>query len=251
MIHGLLLDFGGTIDCPPHTPRHWLDRFRVHYREAGIELTRDQLEIGFNFATRAAYRAAATLRNFGLDELVDYLVRIQIEQMRRAGSEATRETLGPIASGFRLDETVAWIAQTFAAEMRRGFSYTREVIALLAERLKLGVVSNFYGNLDYVMQEAGLSEFFDAIVDSSRVGIFKPDLGIYTAALDLLGMSGDVVAMAGDSIAKDCVPARRLGLKTIWVRSPEDSDGSRLRNADFNAADFTIDDLAELEDLNW
>ena len=260
----LLFDFGGTLDCPRDAPRHWLDRFLVHYRGAGLDLTREQLDLGFAHATRVAYRSTASIRNFGLAELVTYLVSLQIGHLRRVGSAATRDAIEPVASGFRLDETVAWIAQSFIAETTRGMAESRAVLARLAPRLRLGVVSNFYGNLDRVIEEAGLSEYFGVIADSSRSGIFKPAPGIFTAALERLGIAASAAAMVGDSLDKDCAPARALGIATIWLRGTDDGHAMRDTRDSANAqssqnrggaergvADFTIESLAELEGLTW
>ena len=252
VMRAMLFDFGGTLDCTRDAPRHWLDRFLVHYRGAGLDLTRDQLDLGFAHATRVAYRSTATVRNFGLDELVTWLVSLQIGHLRRVGSAATRDALEPVASGFRLDETVAWIAQSFIAETMRGFESTREVIAPLADRFKLGIVSNFYGNLDRIIEEADLTGYFGAIVDSSRVGIFKPAPGIFTAALERLGVAPQAAAMVGDSLTKDCAPARALGIAAVWIRDTGAARASQVRpEEEPSMADFTIERLAELEEIKW
>src|SRR5260221_295215 len=79
----ILFDFGGTLD----SQRHWLDRFLTHYRAAGINLTREQLGPGFDHATRTAYRSSKFISSYGLIELIDYLVRLQIEFLSRHGAE--------------------------------------------------------------------------------------------------------------------------------------------------------------------
>jgi hypothetical protein len=96
----ILFDFGATLDYP----RHWLDRFFVHYRAAGIGLTREQLDPGFDHATRIAYRSSKMLSTYGLTELVDYLVRLQIEFLSRHAALEVREILGLAAGGMRLPE---------------------------------------------------------------------------------------------------------------------------------------------------
>ena len=166
-MRSILFDFGGTLDYP----RHWLDRFLIHYRAAGINLTREQLDLGFEHATRTAYRSTRTLADYGLVELVDYLVRLQIGFIGRYGSEELRENLAGAAGGMRLDEVTGWITQSFVAEARQGFAISREVLAALSGRFRMGVVSNFYGNLENILAEANLTRFFGAIADSSRVGI--------------------------------------------------------------------------------
>ena len=244
----ILFDFGGTLDYPGH----WLDRFLVHYRAAGINLTREQLDPGFDHATRIAYRSTRFVSAYGLTELVDYLVRLQIDFLSRHGAQEVREILGAAAGGMRLPEIAGWITQSFVAESQHGFALSREVLATLSGRFRMGVVSNFYGNLENILAEADLARFFGAVADSSQLGIFKPEPGIFTKALDRLGSVPAETAMVGDSLDKDCVPARKLGITTIWLRSRAGA-GVSAGNAQqtLAPADFTIEALVELEHLRW
>jgi HAD superfamily hydrolase (TIGR01549 family) len=244
----ILFDFGGTLD----SRRHWLDRFRTHYRAAGINLTRDQVDSGFDHATRTAYRSSKFISSYGLIELVDYLVRLQIEFLSRHGTEDLRETLAAASGGMRLPEIAGWITQSFVAESREGFAASREVLATLSGRFRMGVVSNFYGNLENILAEADLAQFFGAVADSSQLGIFKPAPGIFLAALNRLGSVPAETAMVGDSLDKDCAPARQLGITSIYLPN-SDAPVTSASNPDLvrTKADFTIGSLAELEHLKW
>jgi len=244
-MRSILFDFGGTLDYPCH----WLDRFLTHYRTAGISLTRAQLDPGFDHATRVAYRSTRALAAYGLVELIDYLVRLQLGFLGRHGADELRENLAAVAGGRRLDEVAGWITQSFVAESREGFAASREVLAPLSGRFRMGIVSNFYGNLENILVEADLARFFGAVADSSRVGIFKPDPGLFVNALERLGATPLDTAMVGDSLSKDCVPARKLGLTAIWLRHRDFT--SQGMDATVEKADFTIDSLAGLEHLKW
>lgn len=242
----VLFDYGGTLDYP----RHWLDRFLAHYRAAGLGLSRAQLDRGFAHATRMAYRATADLRRFGLEEIVDYLVKAQVAFLADDGDSVTRGVIAAARRKGGLSAAMARVVAGFVAESRKGMEASRAVLAALAPRYTMGVVSNFYGNLDRILAEAGLAGFFAVIADSSRVGIFKPDPGIFAYALEKIGAPAQSAAMVGDSIEKDCAPARRLGLTAIWlpgIDRPDQSGGASRTNQ----ADFTIRELAELKNLQW
>ncbi len=71
--------------------------------------------------------------------------------------------------------------------------------------------------------------FFGVVADSSQLGIFKPEPGIFDHALKRLGSIPSETAMVGDSLAKDCAPAHRLGITTIWLRHAPLSDAARLQ----------------------
>ncbi|MFZ0887859.1 MAG: HAD family hydrolase [Candidatus Binataceae bacterium] len=239
----LLFDFGGTLDAP----RHWLDRFVLHYRNLGIELSRDQLDPAYRYATQAGYQSSESMRSRGLRDTVCFLVAHQVEYLERNGPEAVRERIAGLGDGGhgRFAERTA---AEFAEESMRGMAHSRKVLAELKPRLRLGVVSNFYGNLDRVLGEARMLELLDAVVDSSRVGIFKPDPRIFGHALAELKMTADPgsVAMVGDSPDKDCIPARKLGLATIWLCGPDRHHAGPVHDfADRKI--HTLDELLKLE----
>lgn len=240
-VSSLLFDFGGTLDLPGG---HWLDRFLVRYRAAGLELSRAEMDAAYSHATAAAYRLSDTMREAGLSDLLRFLVRAQFDYLGRSGPGRLREAL----EGGEDEELIAAISAGFVEETRRGLSHSREVLAALSSRFKLAVVSNFYGNLERVLAEAEMLELMSAVVDSSRVGFFKPDPRIIQAALALIGAAPEKAAMIGDSLEKDCAPARRMGLRTVWLRGAR---GAQAESASLASADYTIGGLDELADLAW
>lgn len=229
-ISTLLFDFGGTLDLPA---AHWLDRFLAHYQRAGVNMSREELDPAFSYATRCGYQAGERIYGFGLRRLLDELVNWQIDYLLEHVPELVPSTLR---------DDAASIAAGFCAQSAIGFDQSRPVLAKLAERFTIGVVSNFYGNLQTVLDEAGLAPFVRAAIDSSRAGAFKPDPAIYQMALARLDARPHETAMIGDSLGKDCAPARLLGLRTVWLapRSVEYTDGG---------ADFMVHDLPEVVEI--
>ena len=239
-LRALLFDFGGTLDCPVH----WLDRFLSHYRACGLEIERAELDPAFDRATAQAYRASGTIRKIGLRETVDFLLRAQIDYLSCLGPEHLGHRFQQMGSS-GVAELRNRIGAAFAEESLGGMKRSRELMVALKRRFRLGVVSNFYGNLDRVLAEGGMLELMDVTVDSSSVGIFKPDPRIFAAALAGLGvpLRPDEVGMVGDSPDKDCEPARRAGMKAIWLCSPPD------RVAPSNLADFADLKINALDEL--
>jgi FMN phosphatase YigB (HAD superfamily) len=243
MITALLFDFGGTLDGP----KHWLDRFLVHYRAAGIDIERSELDPAFEHATRIGYKAGRVVQRFGLVDLVRFLAGNQVEFLARSGPQPIRERMAADGPQGR-HRAVEQITAGFVEETRAGLAQSRTVLAGLRPRFRLGIVSNFYANLDRVIAEARLANLVDATVDSNRVGVFKPEPGIFEAALRAIGAAARDAAMVGDSLDKDCRPARALGLTTVWFNA----GGARIaESAGKQAADFTIADLEELKALEW
>ena len=242
-VNALLFDFGGTLDGR----LHWLDRFLADYRAAGIEISRAELDPAFDQATRTGYGATKILTRFGLTDLVRFIVGHQFESLRQSGPDKVRAILeeGGAKGRHRIVEA---ITASFVRETVAGLEHTRDVIAALHGRFKLGVVSNFYGNLDRILAEARLDRFFAAVADSSRVGIFKPEPGIFEFALKKMRAGTAETAMIGDSLAKDCAPAKKIGLRTVWLRA----DSNRSVPADAAAlADITIESIDEVARIQW
>jgi putative hydrolase of the HAD superfamily len=242
-IKAILFDFGGTLDGQ----LHWLDRFLAHYRATGIEISRAELDPAFDAATRIGYGATKILSRFGLTDLVRFLIGHQVEYLLKSGPAKVRAVLeeGGAKGRHRIVEaiTTSFVSQTVA-----GLEHSREVMAALNSRFKLGVVSNFYGNLDRILADARLERYFAAVVDSSRLGIFKPEPGIYQDALKKIRTGPDETAMVGDSLSKDSAPAKALGMRTVWLRA--DSNRALAENADA-AADVTIESLDEVARIQW
>ncbi len=138
------------------------------------------------------------------------------------------------------------ISGAFVEESLVGLARSRAVLATLRPKLQIGVVSNFYGNLERILHDAGFTPLVAAIADSGRLALYKPDPGIYWAALATLAVPATDAIMVGDSLDKDCAPARALGMRTVWLRhqdAPPADDQARSH------ADFTIASLDELNDL--
>src|SRR5262249_23698929 len=69
-----------------------------------------------------------------------------------------------------------------------GWERSRALLSRLRGRVRIGVVSNFYGNLEVLLAEAGLAAALDTVVESARVGVEKPDPAIYRLAAERLGV---------------------------------------------------------------
>jgi epoxide hydrolase-like predicted phosphatase len=67
-----------------------------------------------------------------------------------------------------------------------------------------------------------VDELFDVVVDSSAVGMRKPDPAIYVHTLELLGSVAPDAAVFLDDVESNLVGARQVGLQTILVLDPPD-----------------------------
>ncbi len=240
-IEALLFDFGGTLDVPGC---HWLDRFLEHYRQAGLLLGREELDRAYALATEVAYRQTA-VRRMNLSELLRHLVDMQLDELLQRGPAKLRARLAEAGAAGR-DRLAGQISGGFVAQSRASLARAHSVLSKLASLYRIGVVSNFYGNLDRVLDQAGLADLIDTAVDSVQVDAFKPDPRIFEVALERLGIPASRAAMIGDSPDKDCAPAKRLGMVTVWLRGPD-----APQHESSGVADYEIRSLEEVAGLDW
>lgn len=245
MITTLLFDFGSTLDGPTY----WLDRFAAQYRVAEITITRAELDPAYEHARQATLRARRVVERFGFTELIRMLVGQQIEFLAESGPEAVRATLRALDSRGRY-RTGERITALFVEQSRSAMEKSRAVLTALKARYRIGVVSNWYGNLDRIIAEAGMAKLVSAVADSARLGFGKPDPRIFQAALKSLGAVPADAAMVGDSLEKDCVPAHALGLKTVWYRPASDDANANARRDGAASADHVVTDLEDLAELS-
>lgn len=193
MIRAVLFDFGGVLLSSP------FDAFAAYERRAG-------LPPGFIRSVNSTNpddNAWARLERgeLGLEEFVPAFER-----------EAA-------ALGHRVDgaEVIACL---------RGELRPRMVAAVRAchERFATALLTNNFvtGTVDWSSGGSfhHLVEWFDAIVESSRVGCRKPERRFYELALEELGIEAHEAVFL-DDLGINLKPARQMGMTTIKVVDPD------------------------------
>ena len=106
---------------------------------------------------------------------------------------------------------------------------TRAMLERLRDSgLRLAVISNADGSVDAYLENAGLADLFDFILDSAREGVEKPDPGIFETALERLDLAPDETVYVGDTWNVDVEGARGVGIRPIYLAEsdaavPEDA----------------------------
>ena len=100
-----------------------------------------------------------------------------------------------------------------------------EMLTWFRERgFKLGVISNAEGQIEKLVKHVQLDSKFDVIVDSGRLGITKPDEGIFRYALERIGSEPDCSVHVGDQYTIDIVGARNVGITPVLVERSYNED---------------------------
>ena len=216
----MLFDYGGTLDADGTT---WLERFYPIYKEEGAAIPRDRFDRAFydsddNLPQRHALQ--------GLD--LEQTLRLQVRDVLAAAAPDRLELADRIAG-------------RFAADSRRHFARLRPTLERLARRFRLGIVSNFYGNLEGILAAEGLRPLFSVVADSGVVGVIKPEPGIFLHAAKAVGAAPGDCVMVGDSIKRDMKGAEGVGMRrALVVAGAETPDAGQ---------DWTIRSVTDLEAL--
>lgn len=89
-----------------------------------------------------------------------------------------------------------------------------------------------------------MRQFFDVVAASAEIGYSKSDKEIFEKAFELAGCTAKESAMVGDRLDNDIIPAKAIGMKTIWVKNGlAQYQGAELGEG---VADYQIGSLSEL-----
>ena len=95
---------------------------------------------------------------------------------------------------------------------------TMECLRILKKKYKLGIIANQIPGAEKRLEEMGIRRYFDVIVSSAEEGVAKPDPRIFNIALTRAGCTPEQAVMIGDRIDNDIVPAKQIGMKTVWIK---------------------------------
>ena len=81
--------------------------------------------------------------------------------------------------------------------------------------LVTGVISNSNGSVRLALQRAGLLPLLDFVIDSTVVGIAKPDPRVFRLGLKSAGVDAAEAVYIGDSYFVDVLGARNVGMGAV------------------------------------
>ena len=132
----------------------------------------------------------------------------------------------------------------------RPFPDTVAALHELQKRYKLVVISNIDNDL-FAETRKRLDVQFDGVITAEQARSYKPSINNFQIALRTLALSPDRLLHAAQSVYHDVVPARSLGISTVWVNRKSARPGigavrSSAALASEKRADFEVPDLASL-----
>ncbi len=216
----LLFDYGGTLDADGTT---WLERFHPIYKEAGLDIPKDRFDRAF-YDSDDNLHLRHSLKGLDLAQTV----RLQVQDVVKA-----------VAPG--RDDMTERVSGRFTADCRAQFARLKPVLERLSKRYRLGIVSNFYGNLDGILAAEGLRPLFSVVADSGVLGVTKPDAAIFLHAAKAVSASPAECVMVGDSIKRDIAGAHGVGMKKALISVAAEKPAA--------GQDWTIRSVTELEGI--
>ena len=201
MIKGVLIDFGGTIDSDGI---HWFDAFREAYALVA-DIPHDLLWDAYVHTERTLGANSIIAPDYTFCKTLQTKIALQTEFIQSKGIAFTRQ------------DTV--LDYSYNKVVKHISSVSKPALEKLHAKLPMVLVTNFYGNMHSVLGEFGLDHLFMDVVESSVVGVRKPDPAIFRFGVERLGLEPSETVMIGDNYEKDIIPAQSIGCSTVWLNN--------------------------------
>jgi putative hydrolase of the HAD superfamily len=156
---------------------------------------------------------------------------------QREAARLKSEKMGPRkatprfkAVKMRPRQIIARLCENFMrAYYRRCFVHedVRRVLPGLADRYKLGIVSNFKsrGGIETMLKAHGLARFFAFTLVSINFGRRKPHPDIYREAIRKSRVRPEEILFVGDDIQNDIIVPESLGMRVLLLDRHDKHDG--------------------------
>lgn len=263
-IKGIIFDYGGTLDTQGD---HWSEVIWKAYLHFGLGLSDTECEdesmhVSINKkAFRDAYvygeRALAVNPIVTPDmpfwKVLEAKLNLQLsflserELLPTGKDDAEKQRLLPhpiLLSDEKLREKASQVAMYINDETNSLLTENKHVLEHLKQAgYPMVLVSNFYGNINQVLKDAGIDGYFGRVIESAVVGVRKPNPAIFALGVCALDLPASQVLVVGDTYSKDIMPAHQLGCHTLWIKGLQWAE----KEYDETIPDGIIRKLSEME----
>ncbi|MCK5105929.1 MAG: HAD family hydrolase [Elusimicrobiales bacterium] len=204
----VFFDFGGTLDS---NALPWREIFYSIYKSEFKNLDEEKFSKAF-FDSDDNLHLRHDLSKAGLEKTVEFQVSDVFKHLKIENKSAEER-----------------IINSFISNSRKYFQISKSVLEnLKSKNLKLGVISNFYGNLKPILKGENLLQYFDVVADSGQIGFIKPDRAIFEWALKKADTTAQESAMVGDSAHRDMKGAALMGMPHFWLCGDNNKEDFKL-----------------------
>lgn len=201
-IKGIIFDYGGTLDT---NSRHWSEVLWSKYEEYHVPVGKADFREAYVYGERTLARIPLVKPEDNFHDVLCIKTKLQMEYLIEQGKLEQTDAM----------EYAVKIADSCYQYVLNVLEKTRPVVQSLSRKYKLVLVSNFYGNIRSVLKDFELDDFFSDVIESSVVGVCKPDPAIYRLGVEVLKLSAENVLVVGDSFRKIWFLLRPLAVKLL------------------------------------
>jgi 2-haloacid dehalogenase len=123
------------------------------------------------------------------------------------------------------------------------FADSAASLVALGRRYGLGVITNCDDDL-FELSRQSLGADLDFVITAQRARSYKPSLRPFELALETIDVPRERVLHVAQSLFHDHVPARQLGLSTVWIDRRRDRPGSGATPPASAEPDLAVPDMA-------
>ncbi len=128
------------------------------------------------------------------------------------------------------------------------FPDTVAALRRLKARYRLAIISNVDDDL-FASTARRLEVSFDHVITAQQARAYKPSPQLFQLAQQQTGVSPAHWLHVGQSIYHDVIPARSLGIATVWVNRPSPRPGAGAAKTAAGKPDLEVPDLKTLAKL--
>jgi 2-haloacid dehalogenase len=125
------------------------------------------------------------------------------------------------------------------------FGDSIDALQRLATRFRLGVITNCDDDL-FAATSRRLGLTFDPVVTAQQVGSYKPNHRNFEVMFERLALPHDQILHVAQSLFHDHVPAKELGLSSVWVDRRQGKGGGGATKPATASPNLVVPDLRTL-----
>ncbi|MCU1287192.1 MAG: haloacid dehalogenase, type [Acidobacteriales bacterium] len=207
-------------------------------------------ESGILGAFRRAF--AARGRSFEDKEILTAYSEIE-PSVQAEGYRLYRDVLAEVMARIGKRYEIDWTEKELSslAESIRDwqpFPDTVPALRKLKSKYKLAIISNIDDDL-FAHSARHLEVPFDHVITAEQVGSYKPSHRNFQTALNRIGLPKEKILHVAESIFHDVIPARELGLRSVWVNRRAARGGVGASMNAVGTPDLEVPDLETLAGL--
>ena len=185
-------------------------------------------------------------------ELLEFYSELELQAEQRE-YQSYREVLKSVVRGF--GERLGFVpseseVRSLPESLANWLPFPDTVAALrkLKSRYQLAITSNVDDDL-FAVTARRLEVQFDHVITAQQARAYKPSRRVFKLAQERIGVKPDQWLHVAQSVYHDVVPAKSLGIATVWVNRPSPRPGAGAAKAASAQPDLEVHSLKALADL--